>query len=111
MKRLIFNIIKLLISITLQCYMILTCPVFLSHEWGYKDIIAKVITLLGILLGEGGIYLLYTVKPLEDERQNRIYTIVYTIIHIVLFGIIIYAYIRQGFTHNWFPLLESAPDS
>ena len=108
MKRIIFNIFKLLISIILQCYMILACPAFLSHEWSYKDIIIKIITLVGIILGEGGIYLLYTVKPLQNKRQNKIYTIIYTGIHIILFGIIIYAYMRQGFTDNWFPLLESA---
>lgn len=84
--------------------MILACPALLSHEWGYKDVIIKIITLVGIILGEGGIYLLYTVKPL----QNKIYTIIYTGIHIILIGIIIYVYMRQGFTDNWFPLLESA---
>lgn len=90
MKRIIFHIIKLFTSIVLQCYMLLVCPVVLSLEWGYKNIISNMITLLGILLGEGGIYLLYTVKPLEDEKQNKIYAKAYIGINIIFFGIHIY---------------------
>ena len=82
--------------------MILACPAFLSYGWDFKDIIAKVITLLGIFLGQWGVCLLCTVKPLENEKQNKIYTRIYLGINIVLFGILMYAYLRQGFTHNHF---------
>lgn len=102
MKGIFLNIIKLFISIVLQCYMILACPTFLSYGWDYKDIIAKVITLLGVFLGEWGIYLIYTVKPLKNKKQNSVYTKIYIGINIVLFGILLYAYVRQGYTHNSF---------
>ena len=82
--------------------MILACPVFISCQWDCINIITKVVTLLGIFLGEVGIYLFYTLKPLEDERQNKVYTIVYFGIHVVLAAILMYVYVRQGFTHNNF---------
>lgn len=90
MRRLVFNIIKLFTSIALQCYMLLVFPVIITLEWGYKNIISNMITLLGILLGEGGIYLLYTVKPLENEKQNKVYAKAYIGINIIFFGILMY---------------------
>ena len=97
-RSLIFNIIKLFISIILQCYMLLTCPFVLPlEESGYKDIILKIIIFLGILLGEWGIYLLYTVRQLEDKKQNKIYTVIYMGINILFLVLILYEYFAQDF--------------
>lgn len=96
MRGRVFNIIKLFMSMVLQCYMILACPWFLSDGWSCKDIINKVITLLAILSGEGGIYLLYTVKPLENEKQNKVYAKAYIGINIIFFGILMYACLSEG---------------
>lgn len=98
MKCLIFNIIKLLMSIVLQCHMLPWFFIFpFPFEWGYKNIISKVIILIGILLGEVGIYLLYTVKPLKNEKHNKIYTPIYIGINIIFFALIMYEYFTQNY--------------
>lgn len=94
-RRLFFNIMKLLMSIVLQCYMILAIPSFLPNGWGFKDIIIKVIMLLGVLLGEGSIYFLCAIKPLENKKKNKIFTIIYASVQIILFGVLLYGYFRE----------------
>lgn len=94
-RRLFFNITKLFMSIVLQCYMILAIPSFVPNGWSFKDIIVKVIMLLGILLGEGSISFLYAIKPLESKKQNKIYIIVYAGVQIILFGVLLYEYFRE----------------
>ena len=91
-RRLLFNIMKLLMSIALQCYMILVIPLYVSDRQSFEN---TILNGLIILLGEGGIYLLYTMKPLEDKKQNKIYFIVYTGIHIIFFGVLLYGYFRE----------------
>lgn len=51
------------------------------------ELLYWVIFTTAFLLGEGGIFLLYTIKPLEKKVLKIIYTIIYMTIHVA--GIII----------------------
>lgn len=86
MKSLMFNIIKLLMSLVFQysIFMGSWCFAACADYSFYSDyeILYWVVFITAFLLGEGGIYLLYTVKPLEKRINRIIYTIVYMGIHV-----------------------------
>lgn len=96
MKIHIFHIIKILISMVLQYYMLLTCPMTISMS-DYRSIFFDVITLLSILLGEWGVYLLFTLQPKENEKYNKIYAKAYIGINVIFFGMLMYEYFTRDF--------------
>lgn len=92
MGKYIFQIMKLLISMVLQCCIIFSCVIFYTDNF-----VIEMVGLLAIILGEIGIYLLCTLKPLENRKKNIVYIIVYVSVHIVLFSILIYINLTQPF--------------
>ena len=93
MKSLIFSIIKLLMSLVFQ-YSIFMGSWHFAVYAGYSfysdyELLYWVVFITAFLLSEGGIYLLYTVKPLEKRMYRNIYTIVYMGIHVI--AVIIFA--------------------
>lgn len=97
MKNIIFNIIKLLISLIFQ-YSIFMGSWYFAVYAGYSfysdyELLYWVVFITAFLLSEGGIYLLYTVNPLEKRIYQIIYTIVYMGIHvaaIIIFGVMFF---------------------
>lgn len=86
MKKLVFNIIKLLVSIVFQYSIFVGALVFGGYaEKYYYDytILYWFVFILLFLLGEVGIYLLYKVKPLEKKVFRIIYTIIYMAIQVL----------------------------
>lgn len=93
MKSLIFSIIKLLMSLVFQYSIFMGSWYFVVYA-GYSfysdyELLYWVVFITAFLLSEGGIYLLYTVKPLEKRIYRNIYTIVYMGIHVI--AVIIFA--------------------
>lgn len=90
MGKYVFQLIKLIVSMVLQCGIIFSCPIFYSGG-------LSILGLLEMFLGEAGIYLLYSLKPLENRRKNIVYTVVYASVHVVLFSVCIYINLTQPF--------------
>ncbi|MBO4996467.1 MAG: hypothetical protein J6D02_00525 [Lachnospira sp.] len=86
MKEITFNIIKLLISLVFQYSIFMGSFIFAWIAGGecydFNLIVFWLIFILAFLLGEGGIFLLYTVKPLQRKISKIIYCIIYMGIHI-----------------------------
>lgn len=107
MRTLIFNIVKLLISVVFQ-YSIFVgaffyCVVAGVEGYNIDTTVFELIFMLAFLLGEGGIFLLYSVKPLEKKRFRIIYTTLYmginilsVVVFLLFFGAI------SGFFDNLF---------
>lgn len=84
MKRFMFNIIKLLISIAFQCSIFIGSWVPLAAYF-HEDEIPYwywMLFILAFLLGEWGIFLLYKLKPIEKIVPRIIYAIIYMGIHV-----------------------------
>ncbi|MBO4996630.1 MAG: hypothetical protein J6D02_01380 [Lachnospira sp.] len=107
MKTLIFNIVKLLISVVFQYSIFvgtfLYCTLAGIEFYDIDTTVFWIIFILAFLLGEGGIFLLYSVKPLEKKRSRIIYTTFYmginilsVVIFLLFFGAI------SGFFDNLF---------
>ena len=87
MKGLMFNIIKLFISIVFQYSIFvgafLFCVLAGSEFYDINLTLFWLIFIPAFLLGEGGVFLLYSVNPLEKKVPRIIYTILYMGINIL----------------------------
>lgn len=103
MKKIMFYIIKLLISLVFQfgiCFGSVMFAQYCMHYIYDSDIFYRMIVITFFLMGEVGVFLLYVMKPLEKKMLRIIYAIIYMGIHltsIAFFWAYIFAYMFMNY--------------
>ena len=85
MKGVMFNIIKLLVSVVFQNSICFGSVLFAAYAMHYicdSEIFYWVIIITIFFVGEAGVFLLYTVNTLEKMIPRIIYAIIYMGIHL-----------------------------
>ena len=92
MKKLMLIIVKLLISVVFQYSIFMGTFVFIWIANELNTIVFWLIFILAFVLGETGIFLFCTVKPLEEKLHRVIYSTIYIGIHIASITAFCYVY-------------------